>query len=300
MTNKQPKYDESFKKNIVALHQNGKTQTELSKEYGISTSAISHWIRLYSEVKVRRWYNHDSKADKGTAKKKCSAWGGKHNIKKSACHNDSTLRERMRAVHLLRHEHAIITLCRVLNVNRSSYYKHFNSKESKRAIENRKIKNCILQIYSEAIIDLFSRRVIVYKLGKNIDTKLVLDTFESALKNRDYPKMWFFTLTEVRSIPAMNSEKGWTELPLFSRFLKKDILMTTLWLKPFSSSWNLKKLTAVLIALLTNWNCLFLNTSIFTISIALILLITFCLLHYSKFLFSISNNLSSFLTMVHC
>lgn len=95
----------------------------------------------------------------------------------------------MRAVHLLRHEHAIITLCRVLNVNRSSYYKHFNSKESKRAIENRKIKNCILQIYSEAIIDLFSRRVIVYKLGKNIDTKLVLDTFESALKNRDYPKM---------------------------------------------------------------------------------------------------------------
>lgn len=50
MTNNQPKYDESFKKNIVALHQNGKTQTELL--YGISTSAISHWIKLYSEVKV--------------------------------------------------------------------------------------------------------------------------------------------------------------------------------------------------------------------------------------------------------
>lgn len=49
MTNTQPKYNENFKKNIVALHQNGKTQ---SKEYGISTSAISHWIKLYSEVKV--------------------------------------------------------------------------------------------------------------------------------------------------------------------------------------------------------------------------------------------------------
>lgn len=56
----------------------------------------------------------------------------------------------MRAVHLLRNEHAIITLCRVLNVNRSSYYKHFNYKEPKRAIENRKIKNYILQIYSKA------------------------------------------------------------------------------------------------------------------------------------------------------
>lgn len=52
MQNNQPKYDERFKKNIVALHQKGKTQTELSKEYGISTSAISHWIKLYSEVKV--------------------------------------------------------------------------------------------------------------------------------------------------------------------------------------------------------------------------------------------------------
>lgn len=52
MTNKQPQYDETFKKNIVALHQNGKTQTELSKEYGISISAISRWIKLYSEVRV--------------------------------------------------------------------------------------------------------------------------------------------------------------------------------------------------------------------------------------------------------
>ena len=52
MTNKQPQYDETFKKNIVALHQNGKTQTELSREYGISISAISRWIKLYSEVRV--------------------------------------------------------------------------------------------------------------------------------------------------------------------------------------------------------------------------------------------------------
>ena len=75
---------------------------------------------------------------------------GKISYKKSACHNDSTLRERMNAVHLLRHEHAVTTLCRVLNVNRSSYYKHFNFEESKRTIENQRIKTCILQIYSEA------------------------------------------------------------------------------------------------------------------------------------------------------
>jgi transposase len=46
------KYDEDFKKSIVALYQNGKTQTELSKEYGISISAISRWISLFSLVKM--------------------------------------------------------------------------------------------------------------------------------------------------------------------------------------------------------------------------------------------------------
>ena len=189
----------------------------------------------------------------------------------------------MNAVHLLRHEHAVTTLCRVLVVNRSSYYKHFHSEESKRTIENQRIKTCILQIYSEAkcrygaqkmrkvletnygisisqgrvyrlmkqmqlpkistikpkfkaanksddrvchnilkqnfnpkepnkawcsdityikvgrqfcylcvIIDLFSRRVIAHKISRKIDTGLVLDTFESALKNRNYPQNVIF------------------------------------------------------------------------------------------------------------
>lgn len=48
----QKKYDEDFKKNIVALYQSGKTQTQISKEYGISMSAVSRWIKLYSEVKI--------------------------------------------------------------------------------------------------------------------------------------------------------------------------------------------------------------------------------------------------------
>lgn len=47
-----PKYEEDFKKSIVALHQNGKTQSELSREYGISISTISKWVKLYSQVKI--------------------------------------------------------------------------------------------------------------------------------------------------------------------------------------------------------------------------------------------------------
>lgn len=46
------KYDEDFKQSLVNLYHSGKTQTSLCKEYGVSSSALSKWIKLYSEVKI--------------------------------------------------------------------------------------------------------------------------------------------------------------------------------------------------------------------------------------------------------
>lgn len=97
-------------------------------------------------------------------------------------------------MYLLRHEHAVKTLCRVLIVNRSSHYKHFNSEESNKAwcgdITYIKVgrKFCYLCV----IIGLFSRRLIALKISRKIDTRLVIDTFKSALKNRNYPKNVIF------------------------------------------------------------------------------------------------------------
>ena len=45
-------YDEDFKKSIVTLYQNDRTQSQLSKEYGISMSAIGKWIKQYSSVRT--------------------------------------------------------------------------------------------------------------------------------------------------------------------------------------------------------------------------------------------------------
>ena len=52
MGGKSPKYDEDFKRSIVSLHESGKTQSELSREYGISMSAVHKWVRAYAEVKI--------------------------------------------------------------------------------------------------------------------------------------------------------------------------------------------------------------------------------------------------------
>ena len=44
--------DETFKRTLVELYHNGKTQTSLIKEYGVSQSALTKWIKQYSTIKT--------------------------------------------------------------------------------------------------------------------------------------------------------------------------------------------------------------------------------------------------------
>lgn len=46
----QKRYDEDFKRTLVDLYHNGKTQASLVKEYGVSQTALTRWIKQYSTV----------------------------------------------------------------------------------------------------------------------------------------------------------------------------------------------------------------------------------------------------------
>ncbi|CDG05982.1 Transposase [Lactococcus lactis subsp. lactis A12] len=46
------RYDDEFKKSLVDLHLAGKTQCDLCRDYGVSGSALSKWVRKFSEVKL--------------------------------------------------------------------------------------------------------------------------------------------------------------------------------------------------------------------------------------------------------
>ncbi len=43
-------YDEEFKKTIVNLCESGKKKSELTREYGISYTNISDWIKKYGTI----------------------------------------------------------------------------------------------------------------------------------------------------------------------------------------------------------------------------------------------------------
>lgn len=46
------RYDDAFKQTLVYLYHNGKTQASLIKEYGVSQSALTKWIKQYSTVET--------------------------------------------------------------------------------------------------------------------------------------------------------------------------------------------------------------------------------------------------------
>ena len=43
-------YDESFKKTVVKLYENGKGLSELSREYSIGKSTINGWIKKFKTI----------------------------------------------------------------------------------------------------------------------------------------------------------------------------------------------------------------------------------------------------------
>lgn len=51
-TKKQNKYTPEFKQTIVNLYHSGKTYAQIKSEYGVSSNALTNWIRQYSEVKL--------------------------------------------------------------------------------------------------------------------------------------------------------------------------------------------------------------------------------------------------------
>ena len=60
---------------------------------------------------------------------------------------------------MLRFQHDIKSLCRVLGVNRSTYYKHYNSEPANRTKENQQTARLILHIYAD-----YNKRPGAYKI----------------------------------------------------------------------------------------------------------------------------------------
>lgn len=83
----------------------------------------------------------------------------KSNFKKGDCHLHSTLKQKLNAIFILRTQHNIKLLCKIFNINRSTYSKYISNNILPRIEENQMISKVILKIYGD-----FDERLNTYKI----------------------------------------------------------------------------------------------------------------------------------------
>lgn len=187
-------YDEDFKRTLVELYHNGKTQASLIKEYGVSQTALSRWVKQYSTVETDDGEVLTAKQVKELQKRMAQLEEENQILKKAIDHIHATLKQRLDAVHKLRHQYDIKTLCRVLRINRSTYYKHFYSDLAPRTKENPLIRKHLLQIYTDYDNSLGAykiRRVLERDYGINISLGRVdrlMNTMNLPKRSTEKPK----------------------------------------------------------------------------------------------------------------
>lgn len=126
------------------------------------------------------------------------------------------LRERFDAVRRLRHEHSITTLCRVLKVNRSSYYKHFSSKKpSSRTIENQNIRTKILTLYAST-----DKRLGVKKMRRRLEVEYGIHISVGRVER--FMKSMFLPKISTRIKPPRSKKTGANQDDKYENLLKRD------------------------------------------------------------------------------
>lgn len=150
------RYDQEYKDMIVELFKSGMSLAELSSEYGIAKSTINGWVKDVKEIKVDENEVMTLKEVKALKKKwqelkrkmKYYTKGGLQ--PKSYGHIcNKKLDELIEFINSNKNKHDIKTICTVLGVARSTYYKSFDKTKSARELENEELKSAIKRIYKE-------------------------------------------------------------------------------------------------------------------------------------------------------
>ena len=133
-------------------------------------------------------------------------------------------------------------LCRVLHVNRSTYYNFINKKPSKREIENQRLRKLLLEIYIKAkkIIGTRAFKVILLcDYGVNISevrilrllkamTLLKMSTIKPRFKSNHYPVFSSNNLLKQEFNPKFPNQVWTTDLTYISIGPRRHVYLCTI------------------------------------------------------------------------
>lgn len=203
------KYPLEFKKQAIRRYEKGESIPALCQELHISQSTFYHWRNQYRSIQTSAHTYTPAEFDilvrrLQKAEHKLSI------IQLSGYLSKVPLQDKLATLEHFHNEmsdlYSVHELCEALNVSRGTFYNHIfrNQMRKKQNLLHRKfttdhpnqvwvsdityfkIKNA--WVYLCAIIDLFSRKVVGYRVSHAASTRLVTTTFRNAYEERGNPK----------------------------------------------------------------------------------------------------------------
>lgn len=155
------RYSEETKKSAINKYKGGVTAKTVCKEYGIARSTLFLWVKQYTENKSGQIPREQYLLKKELEKLRIE----NSILRECSCGVNSPLDARIREIQRLQDAFSIHSLCRVLNVNRTTFYnrKYRSKGKTVYEIEDDSLKLKITKI-SERSHHRFGARKIRAKL----------------------------------------------------------------------------------------------------------------------------------------
>ncbi|MBQ8831059.1 MAG: IS3 family transposase [Oscillospiraceae bacterium] len=151
------RYEESFKEEIVKQYQSGNSAVELCAKFGIARSTLFLWLK-----QRRPDSNGGIPLEKYKIQKELERLRIENHIfRESGCSPNSPLAVRIAAIKRLKDTYSIHALCRVLQVNRSTFYHHeFRApKKTQLELQDDILRSLIKEIFEHSCQRFGCRRI---------------------------------------------------------------------------------------------------------------------------------------------
>ena len=151
------RYTDELKKTVITQCEEGRTSREICAEYGISRSTLFLWKKQYALGE-----NSQTPREQYLLEKELETLRTENAIFKTCgCSPVSPLPERLAAIDTHQKEFSIHALCRVLQVNRSTYYHYaFRSPDKTQLqIGDEALKPLISEIFSKSKARFGARKI---------------------------------------------------------------------------------------------------------------------------------------------
>ena len=168
------RYTAELKETVITQHQNGRTARDICAEYGIARSTLFLWKKQYTtddpgQIPRERYLLGKELAQLRTENMIFKTCG---------CSPASPLPERLSAIDIHQEEFSIHALCRVLQVNRSTYYHHALRSPGKTQLQigDEALKPLIAEIFSKSKARFGARKIRskLMELGYTVSERRIL------------------------------------------------------------------------------------------------------------------------------